>query len=101
MKSILHFTNLFLNQYDIMKKYSNIYIIGLAMALVGLTSCNDFTDSLSDLNKNPNAYEEVIPEFLFTNSTLKLEVRVINISMKVPQEVIGLFTIPLLLTMSE
>ncbi|AKP52325.1 hypothetical protein CA2015_2919 [Cyclobacterium amurskyense] len=70
MKSILHFTNLFLNQYDIMKKYSNIYIIGLAMALVGLTSCNDFTDSLSDLNKNPNAYEEVIPEFLFTNSLL-------------------------------
>ncbi|WP_048644540.1 SusD/RagB family nutrient-binding outer membrane lipoprotein [Cyclobacterium amurskyense] len=53
-----------------MKKYSNIYIIGLAMALVGLTSCNDFTDSLSDLNKNPNAYEEVIPEFLFTNSLL-------------------------------
>jgi len=70
MRSILHFTNLFLNQYDIMKKYSNIYKIGLAMALVVMTSCNDFTDSLSDLNKNPNAYEEVIPEFLFSNSML-------------------------------
>lgn len=71
MKSILYFTNLFLKQYDIMKKYSNIYMISFAISLMCMTSCNDFTDSLSDLNKNPNAYEEVIPEFLFTNSMLE------------------------------
>jgi hypothetical protein len=67
---ILHFTHLFLKQYDIMKKYSHIYLIGLAMAMVVMTSCNDFADNLSDLNKNPNAFEEVIPEYLFTNSQL-------------------------------
>lgn len=64
MRLSLCITNLFLKQNDIMKKYSNIYIISLALTLIGMTSCNDFTDSLSDLNKNPNAYEEVIPEFL-------------------------------------
>lgn len=34
------------------------------------TACNDM-DELSELNKNPNAYEEVLPDYLFTNSLME------------------------------
>jgi hypothetical protein len=48
------------------KKY--IYKLGIFALL--LSSCNDLTD-LAELNKNPNAYEEVIPDYMFTNSQME------------------------------
>ena len=45
-----------------------IYILGILIIL--LPSCNDLTD-LSELNKNPNAFEEVIPDYMFTNSQME------------------------------
>ena len=51
-----------------MKKTFNksIYTFG---AMVMIMSCSDLTD-LAELNKNPNAFEEVVPEYLFTNSQM-------------------------------
>ncbi|MEX2514198.1 MAG: SusD/RagB family nutrient-binding outer membrane lipoprotein [Cyclobacteriaceae bacterium] len=43
-------------------------ILWVALMVI-MASCNDLTD-LSELNKNPNAYEEVVPKYLFTNSQL-------------------------------
>lgn len=34
------------------------------------SACDDFQTSLEDLNKNPNAYEEVVPGYLFSNSLM-------------------------------
>lgn len=42
-----------------------LYIIGFAFIL---PSC---TETLSELNENPNAYQRVNPDFLFTNSMLE------------------------------
>lgn len=47
-------------------KYTGICLL---LALV-MAACSDFTTSLADLNKNPHAYEEVVPGYLFSNSQL-------------------------------
>lgn len=44
-------------------------IIGILL-MPFLTGCDEFSKPLADLNKNPNAYEEVIPGYLFSNSQL-------------------------------
>lgn len=46
------------------------YLILPFVVLFSLAACDDFSTSLTDLNKNPDAYEEVIPGYLFTNSQL-------------------------------
>lgn len=50
----------------IMKNVFNKYIILVAVICFG---CSDLTD-LAELNRNPDAFEEVVPEYLFTNSQL-------------------------------
>lgn len=50
------------------KKLKNTLYLLIVMAVL-LPSCNDLTD-LEKLNKNPNAYEEVIPDYMFTNSQM-------------------------------
>lgn len=51
-----------------MKLAKNKIVFGLLAAT--LMGCDDFSTSLEDLNKNPNAYEEVVPGYLFSNSQL-------------------------------
>lgn len=46
---------------------TSLYI--LACSMVVFPSCKDLTD-LEELNKNPNAFEEVVPEYMFTNSQM-------------------------------
>lgn len=50
-------------------KISNSKIV-FGLAMLSLTACDDFSTSLEELNKNPNAYEEVVPGYLFSNSQL-------------------------------
>ncbi len=47
-------------------KYIGIYPLLFLLC----AACDDFKTSLADLNKNPNAYEEVVPGYLFSNSQL-------------------------------
>lgn len=42
---------------------------GFGIGILMLVSCSDLTD-LAELNKNPNAFEEVIPDYMFTNSQM-------------------------------
>ncbi|WP_228693845.1 SusD/RagB family nutrient-binding outer membrane lipoprotein [Lunatimonas sp.] len=50
----------------IIYKFSVILILSSNICFIG---CSDLTD-LAELNRNPDAFEEVVPEFLFTNSQL-------------------------------
>ncbi|WP_375582605.1 SusD/RagB family nutrient-binding outer membrane lipoprotein [Cyclobacterium xiamenense] len=48
--------------------YINVPVI-LFLTTFCFFACSDLTD-LAELNKNPDAFEEVVPEYLFTNSQL-------------------------------
>ena len=50
-------------------KLSN-YKIALGLVSLLFAGCDDFSTPLEQLNKNPNAYEEVVPGYLFSNSQL-------------------------------
>lgn len=50
------------------KFFRTIYAAGAVLLVSGLTSCD--TERLTDLNKNPNAIEYVIPEYSFTAAVL-------------------------------
>ena len=52
-----------------MKIIYNYSLIILAFTSFCWLGCSDLTD-LAELNKNPDAFEEVVPEYLFTNSQL-------------------------------
>ena len=47
-------------------KYTGAALVSAVM----LSGCSDFSKSLTELNKNPNAYEQVVPGYLFANSQL-------------------------------
>lgn len=46
--------------------YSNIFLLALALVIL-LPSCDD---GLAELNENPDAYSDIVPEFLFTKAQL-------------------------------
>jgi len=52
-----------------MKITYNYPLIIIALTSFCWLGCSDLTD-LSELNKNPDAFEEVVPSYLFTNSQL-------------------------------
>ncbi len=49
------------------KLYTSIYMAFGFMAISSLSSCDD---GFEDLNKDPDAYDEIVPEFLFTKAQL-------------------------------